>query len=422
MGRQANLRVQVLGVLAVAVDGREVPPKELASRKGRTLLKLLLARRGEVVPADVLVEALWATRPPADPDANLATLVSRLRAVLGPEVIAADRQGWRFVAGPWVEVDLEEAARLAGEAEAQLAGEPARALAAAERALALLGRGPFLADEPDADWAGPAGGRAAGRQGQAPGLGRRLAVGDHARALAHADAATTTDPLDEAAWRAVMAAHAAAGGPAAALAAYERLRHTLVEELGTDPAPESQAPHLAILRADPVAGGPGRNLTRRPQDPPSPQDPPRPPGPAPAPAPAAPAPVDSREYARSGSATLPLRGAEPGPGSVQGVRARKGSRPPSQASGWGPRAPGPPSQASAWGPTTPPPPTQAGAQAPRPRPPRARSPRPPRGSTPGSWGGRRSWPSWPGPGRRRWAGGRGWCWSPGRPGSARPGW
>jgi DNA-binding SARP family transcriptional activator len=46
MGRQANLRVQVLGVLAVAVDGREVPPQELASRKGRTLLKLLLARRG----------------------------------------------------------------------------------------------------------------------------------------------------------------------------------------------------------------------------------------------------------------------------------------------------------------------------------------------------------------------------------------
>ena len=82
MGRQANLRVQVLGVLAVAVDGRAVPAQELASRKGRTLLKLL-ARRGEVVPADVLVEALWAGRPPADPDANLATLVSRLEPCSG---------------------------------------------------------------------------------------------------------------------------------------------------------------------------------------------------------------------------------------------------------------------------------------------------------------------------------------------------
>lgn len=93
MGQQASLRVQVLGVLAVAVDGREVPAHELASRKGRTLLKLLLARRGAVVPAEVLVEALWAGRPPADPDANLATLVSRLRATLGPDAIAGGRQG-----------------------------------------------------------------------------------------------------------------------------------------------------------------------------------------------------------------------------------------------------------------------------------------------------------------------------------------
>jgi DNA-binding SARP family transcriptional activator len=60
-----------------------VPAHELASRKGRMLLKLLVARRGAVVPAVVVAEALWGDRPPADPDANLATLVSRLRSVLG---------------------------------------------------------------------------------------------------------------------------------------------------------------------------------------------------------------------------------------------------------------------------------------------------------------------------------------------------
>jgi tetratricopeptide (TPR) repeat protein len=59
MGGHGNVRVQVLGVLAVAVDGREVPTQRLASRKGRTLLKLLLARRGAVAPAEVLVEAVW---------------------------------------------------------------------------------------------------------------------------------------------------------------------------------------------------------------------------------------------------------------------------------------------------------------------------------------------------------------------------
>jgi len=255
MGQQVNLRVQVLGVLAVAVDGREVPAHELASRKGRTLLKLLLARRGWVLPADVLADALWQGRPPADPDANLATLVSRLRAVLGPDVIAGDRLGWRFVAGPGVEVDLEEAERLAGEAAARLGGEPALALAAAERAAALLGRGPFLADEPDADWAMPArreAERLAARARQVA-WEAALAVGDPTRALAHARSATAADPLDEPAWRAVMLAHATAGEPAAALAAYEQLRQTLAEELGIDPSTESRTLHLTILRGDPVA-------------------------------------------------------------------------------------------------------------------------------------------------------------------------
>ena len=275
MGQQASLRVQVLGVLAVAVDGREVPAHELASRKGRTLLKLLLARRGAVVPAEVLVEALWAGRPPADPDANLATLVSRLRATLGPDAIAGDRQGWRFAAGTRVEVDLDEAERLAGEAEARLGGEPALALAAAERALALLGRGPFLADEPDADWAMAARREAEGLAAMARRLAwdAALAVGDPARALAHARAATGADPLDEPAWRAVMLAHTTAGEPAAALAAYEHLRQTLASELGTDPAPETQALHLLVLRGPPEGGGAEEVETAAPH----------PPGPAPSP-------------------------------------------------------------------------------------------------------------------------------------------
>jgi hypothetical protein len=59
------------------------------------------------------------------------------------------------VTGPRVEVDLDEAARLATEAGPRWPGQPALALTAAEGALDLLGRGPFLADEPDTDWALP---------------------------------------------------------------------------------------------------------------------------------------------------------------------------------------------------------------------------------------------------------------------------
>src|SRR4029453_15726353 len=80
-----------------------------------------------------------------------------------------------------------------------------------------------------------------------------LALGAPPRALILSRSAVAADPFDEAAWRAVMTAHTAAGEPAAALAAYEQLRQVLAEELGTDPPEQTQALHLAIPRADPGA-------------------------------------------------------------------------------------------------------------------------------------------------------------------------
>jgi hypothetical protein len=135
MGQQANLRVQVLGVLAVAVDGREVPPQELASRKGRTLLKLLLARRGEVVPAEVLVEALWGARPPADPDANLAAegllALARTHGSAKYQALALARLGRRPEAA-------EVAAASGSDYLLAQVAPPAQARAAVDRIAAAL--------------------------------------------------------------------------------------------------------------------------------------------------------------------------------------------------------------------------------------------------------------------------------------------
>jgi DNA-binding SARP family transcriptional activator len=58
-----------------------------------------------------------------------------------------------------------------------------------------------------------------------------------------------------------MLAHPRAG-EAAALAAYERLRQTLAEELGADPGTETQALHLALLRGDPVPDPTGAAVTQ----------------------------------------------------------------------------------------------------------------------------------------------------------------
>ncbi|MFI2363570.1 BTAD domain-containing putative transcriptional regulator [Promicromonospora sp. NPDC019610] len=79
-------------------------------------------------------------------------------------------------------------------------------------------------------------------------LRRRAAVaaGDAATATVLANAALAADPLDEDAARDLMTALAAAGRPDEAARVFGRLRHALVAELGTDPAPDLVALHARI--------------------------------------------------------------------------------------------------------------------------------------------------------------------------------
>ena len=245
-----DLRVRLMGLFDVAAGDTVALP----AGKATTILELLAVRRRSFVPVDTIVETLWGDEAPAGATQNVASLVSRLRRVLGPERITGGRSGYRFeTAGAWVDVD--EAERLAKEAESQLkSGRPALAAVAATQARRLLERGEFLEDEPYALWATD------GRR-EAERLARRarraawtaaLALGEHREALDLASRAVDSDPLDEEAHRARMQALYLAGDTAAALAAYQRLREALVEDLGADPGPETEALYLSILRSEPV--------------------------------------------------------------------------------------------------------------------------------------------------------------------------
>ena len=83
-------------------------------------------------------------------------------------------------------------------------------------------------------------------------------MGDPDTAARYAEAAMTADPLDEAACRLSMSAAALAGEHARALLTYAALRDRLGEELGADPAPQTQDLHMAILRAQAPPGGRAR--------------------------------------------------------------------------------------------------------------------------------------------------------------------
>jgi DNA-binding SARP family transcriptional activator len=236
-----EVTLRLAGTFAVSGNGGLAPP--IGGGKARRLLILLAVERHRTVPIDRIVEVLWGEHPPARPVQDVATLVSRLRAALGPGVITGGREGYALGRPPAVAVDVEEAARLVAEARRLLA-------AAAPRAVDVLATGGLLDGEPDADWVRDA--RAdAGRllRDARHALGTAaLGTGEPAVARAAAEAAVAADPLDEEAYRLLMAAHQLGGEPARALVAYERLRTDLAGELGTDPDPRTRALHAAILR------------------------------------------------------------------------------------------------------------------------------------------------------------------------------
>jgi class 3 adenylate cyclase/DNA-binding SARP family transcriptional activator len=248
-------RVGLVGSFGLDLDGAPVAEAALGSRKARTLLKLLAVRRGRLVPMDTIVDVLWPDTPPAKAVENVATLISRLRAIVGTDVLDGGRSGYRLLIPAGCHVDLDEAELLAVEAEHRLdAGQPALAATAAGRALDLLGDGRVLQEEADAAWADEANRIAARllRRASVAAWRSRLALGDVRGALAAARHAVDADPLDEEAHRAVMLAYHRLGEQGEALAAYKQLRDVLVEELGADPGAETEELYLAILRGEQV--------------------------------------------------------------------------------------------------------------------------------------------------------------------------
>ena len=225
----------------------------IGSPKERRLLALLAVHRNRTVLADRIVDVLWDGHPPRRPAENVATLVSRLRALLGSDVIIGGRGVYRLGEPPAVRVDLDEVAQLVADALQRLAEDtPALAGTAAARALALLGTGSALAGEPDAEWVEVA--RAdcdqLVRSARHCAAAAALRIGEAEAARKMATAAVEEDHFDETAHRLLMSAHQAAGEPSKAVAAYQRLRAELADELGVEPARETCEVYLAVLRGE----------------------------------------------------------------------------------------------------------------------------------------------------------------------------
>ena len=133
-----EIAVRTLGGFVVLRHGEPLPASAWQSKKARTLLKILIARRGRPVPRDALMEALWPGEDPAKLSNRLSVALATLRSVLGPEVVLQMEGA--------VAVNLDA---VAVDVEAFLADVEAGSLAEAERRY----RGDFLEEDLYEDWA-----------------------------------------------------------------------------------------------------------------------------------------------------------------------------------------------------------------------------------------------------------------------------
>jgi DNA-binding SARP family transcriptional activator len=250
---ESAFTLRLIGQFAILRGGRPLGRTDIGSRLARNLLALLAVDRS-IHQAERIADALWTAARPQRPEQNVATMVSRLRRVLGTDGIVGGRGGYRL--GPAVRVDLDDAAALLNAVAAAVSNnEPTRAVPGARRALAILDGGGVLDGEPHYGWAEPARARHTTLQRRARHHLAELALrlGDVYTAQITAERALATDQLDEVACRSLMRAYDAAGEPARAVGVFHRLRAVLDEELGVYPAAPTQEVYVAILRhqADP---------------------------------------------------------------------------------------------------------------------------------------------------------------------------
>src|SRR5690242_7405235 len=110
-----DLRISLLGSLALERGGVTLPESIWRSRQERRLLGILLTMRGTRVPAERLIEWLWPDAEPTGAATTQRSVVSALRHALEPG--AAERASSRYIltrhggyawnmdSGVWVDVD-----------------------------------------------------------------------------------------------------------------------------------------------------------------------------------------------------------------------------------------------------------------------------------------------------------------------------
>ncbi|MFG6198195.1 BTAD domain-containing putative transcriptional regulator [Nonomuraea sp. JJY05] len=244
-----QVRVGILGPLTLDTA---IGPTRVGGARLRALLARLVLDAGRAVRPATLVEALWGEVAPEDHLHALQSLVSRLRRVLGdPGLLTSGPAGYRLAVEPDAAdaVRFERLVRAGRHSYAQ--SRPAEAAATLREALSLW-RGPALVDVREAPFAAAEAERL--ERARLAALEDRveaeLALGADLDLVAELESLTAAHPLRERLHAQLIRALAVNGRGAEALATYQRIRGVLADSFGSDPGPQLQEAHLAVLRGE----------------------------------------------------------------------------------------------------------------------------------------------------------------------------
>jgi tetratricopeptide (TPR) repeat protein len=254
------MEFRVLGPIELWSAGQQC---DLGSHRARCVLANLLLTPGTTIPAEVLIDRVWDTRPPPKARETLSVYITRLRSSLrqagGDRARLVGRaRGYELGLDPEA-VDLHRFRRLRRQADALTAnGDPGHAATLLREADGLW-RGQALAGI-RGDWME--------RMRDSLEEERRAAIlmrvecelrlGRHSDLVGELRQLLAQYPLDETLVAHQMTALYLSGRPGEALGLYRDTRSRLIEDQGAEPGPVLSELHGRILRHDPdLAPRPG---------------------------------------------------------------------------------------------------------------------------------------------------------------------
>jgi predicted ATPase/DNA-binding SARP family transcriptional activator len=248
------MEIRVLGPFELVGDGGQL--MDVGGHLSQALLVALALAEGHLVPADQLLDQVWPGAGLGDRN-RVQVHISRLRKVLGSDLILT-RAGGYSLKIPAGALDAARFDRLAGSGRAALQRRDAAEARRLLRQALGLWRGRPLAEFADTGFAPSMITRLeeARLTATEDRVEAELMLRCHGELTGELQALVREHPLRERLWGQLILALYRSGRQGDALAAYQRARAVLADELGVDPGPELRNLEAAVLGQDPALDAP----------------------------------------------------------------------------------------------------------------------------------------------------------------------